>query len=90
MLDDDDDERATTKLTREDLNAYDKQFVHDMANLTIFIDWYLLKGDGGLTLRDVIEMPLTMRDDFKYFMRVLGEQREKARRARQNARRRKH
>ena len=52
-----------------------------MAHLQVFLDWYTMKGAyGGITLTELLAMPATMRQDFRYFMRVMSEQRRKVRR----------
>ena len=78
---DKDEDEPAEFLTKADLERVEREFVCDMAHLQVFLDWYTMKGPyGGLTLTEVLAMPATMRQDFRYFMRVMSEQRRKVKR----------
>ena len=82
----DSDKPRPRAITQADLERLDPEYVRDMANLPIFLDWYLFNGGRPrMSVGELATMPEAMRADFRYFMRILGEERERARATKKRA-----
>ena len=81
MLEADTDKARPRQITPADLERVDREYVRDMAHLPLFLDWYMFNGGRPrMNIGELASMPEAMRTDFRYFMRIMAEQRRKVKR----------
>ena len=86
VLEADSEKTRPRQITPADLERVDREYVRDMAHLPLFLDWYMFNGGRPrMNIGELASMPEAMRTDFRYFMRILGEERERARMTRKKA-----
>lgn len=61
-------------ITKEDLERAEREHVHDMANLQVFLRWIALGGMmRGISVTEAATLPVTMLRDFALFSRVYSD-----------------